>query len=110
MLADTLLVGKHVNLISPHGRGRRQTLLDLESLLGDVTVRKIDLKREQNKWQPWLEETLRLTGQVVIIIHNIEYILDTQKQGLDDLKQFILLCVSEQPMHDKAMLEIEIPE
>jgi len=109
-LADTLLAGKHVNLISPHGRGRRQTLLDLEGLLNDVLVRKIDLKREQGKWDSWLEETLSLNGQVIVIIHNIEHIKQHQQQALDDLKKFTLLCVSEQPFADKSMLNIEIPE
>lgn len=109
-LADTLLAGKHVNLISPHGRGRRQTLIDLISLLDDVQVAKIDLKREQKQWQTWLEETLSLHGQVIVIIHNIEHIKQYQKQALNALKKFTLLCVSELAMHDKRMLEIEIPE
>jgi len=109
-LADALLAGKHVNLVSPHGRGRRQTLLDLEIFLLDVVVRKIDLKREQDTWKEWLEETLSLNGQVIVIIHNIEYIKHYQKQAMNDLKKFILLCVSEQPFADKSMLNIEIPE
>ena len=110
VLADTLLAGKHVNLISPHGRGRRQTLLDLETLLDDVVVRKIDLKREQYTWKEWLEETLRLNGQVIVIIHNIECINQQQKKDLNDLKKLTLLCVSEQPLADESMIKIEIPE
>ncbi len=109
-LADMLLAGKHVNLVSPHGRGRRQTLLDLEALLGNVVVRKIDLKREQNKWKEWLDDTLRISGQVIVIIHNIEYIKAHQQQALSGLKKFTLLCVSEQPLADKSMLNIEMPE
>ena len=109
-LADTLLAGNHVNLVSPHGRGRRQTLLDLETLLVDVVVRKIDLKREQSKWQTWLDDTLSLNGQVIVIVHNIEYIKQQHQQTLSDLKKFTLLCVSEQPLADKSMLNIEIPE
>jgi len=109
-LADTLLAGKHVNLVSPHGRGRRQTLLDLETFLLDVAVRKVDLKREQDIWKEWLEETLSLNGQVIVIIHNVEYIKQYQQQALDDLMKFTLLCVSEQPLADKSMLNIEIPE
>ncbi len=108
-LADTLLAGTHVNLVSPHGRGRRQTLLDLEPLLGDVVVRKIDLKREQDKWELWLENTLTLDIQVIVIIHNIEYIKQHHKQAMNALEKFTLLCVSEQPLMDKGMLEIEIP-
>ena len=109
-LADALLAGKHVNLVSPHGRGRRQTLLDLETFLLDVVVRKIDLKREQDTWKEWLEGTLSLNSQVIVIIHNIEYIKQYQQQALDDLMKFTLLCVSEQPFADKSMLNIEIPE
>ena len=109
-LSDTLLAGKHVNLISPHGRGRRQTLLDLETLLGDMVVRKIDLKREQDRWRKWLDDTLRLDIQIIVIIHNIEHIKQRQQQALDDLKKFTLLCVSERRLADKSMLNIEIPE
>ncbi len=109
-LADTLLAGKHVNLVSPHGRGRRQTLLDLETILNDVTVSKIDLKREQGKWKIWLKDALSIKGQLIVVIHNIEYIMDDQKQALEDLKKFTLLCVSEQCLQDKSMIKIEIPE
>jgi len=109
-LAGILLAGKHVNLVSPHGRGRRQTLLDLETFLLDVVVRKIDLKREQDTWKEWLEGTLSLNAQVIVIIHNVEYIKHHQKQAMNDLKKFILLCVSKQPLADKSMLNIEIPE
>lgn len=108
-LADTLLAGTHVNLVSPHGRGRRQTLVDLETLFGDVLVRKIDLKREQDKWESWLENTLTLDIQVIVIIHNIEYIKQHHEQAMNALEKFTLLCVSEQPLMDKGMLEIEIP-
>ncbi len=112
-LADALLAGNHVNLVSPHGRGRRQTLLDLEILLGDVNVRKIDLKREQTKWQIWLDDTLRISGQVIVIIHNIEYIKQHQQQALSDLKKFTLLCVSECELSyqnlTKSMQVIVIP-
>ncbi|PCI00832.1 MAG: hypothetical protein COB79_05035 [Zetaproteobacteria bacterium] len=98
-LADTLLAGKHVNLISPHGRGRRQTLLDLETLLDDVVVRKIDLKREQNKWQSWLEDTLILSVQVIVIIHNFDvYFRSTIELDLERLSQqnnLTFLCIVE---------------
>ena len=108
-LADTLLAGKHVNLISPHGRGRRQTLIDLISLLDDVQVAKIDLKREQKQWQTWFEKTLRLNGQVIVILHNIEYIKQYHKQALNALKKFTLLCVSERPLQDEGWVSIELP-
>lgn len=97
-LADTLLAGKHVNLISLHGLGRRQTLLDLETLLGDVSVRKIDLKREQAKWGIWFEEALSLSGQVIVIIHNIEYLKEGYKHMLKQLslsKEISVLYVLE---------------
>ncbi len=109
-LADTLLAGNHVNLVSPHGRGRRQTLLDLISLLDDIQVAKIDLRREQDTWKKWLDDTLSLNGQVIVIIHNIEYITQHQTQALNDLKQFTLLCVSELPLQDKALLNIALPK
>lgn len=103
-LADTLLAGKHVNLVSPHGRGRRRTLEDLKTLLPyGVLVQQIDLKRQQNMWKTWLEYTLSLSGQVVIIIHNIEYINESQRLSLQALKKFTLLCVSELPLSDKDL-------
>ncbi|WP_038248061.1 hypothetical protein [Ghiorsea bivora] len=109
-LADHLLAGESVNLYAPHGRGRRQTLEDMLPLLAGVQVQKIDLKREQNKWGSWFKETLTLSGQVIVIIHNIEYVTQAQKAALSRLKVFTLLCVSELPMGDKDMLEVEIPE
>lgn len=109
-LAKTLLAGKSVNLVSPHGRGRRQTLIDLISLLDDVYVAKIDLKREQNKWQSWFEKTLSLNGQVIVILHNIEGATDEQKQVFAMFQCFTLLYVSEQPMSDETLVGIEIPE
>ncbi len=107
-LAKTLLAGQSVNLVSPHGRGRRQTLIDLISLLDDVQVAKIDLKREQKQWQTWLEETLSLHGQVIVIIHNIEHIKQYQKQALNALKKFTLLCVSERPLQGEGWVSIEL--
>ncbi|HID36541.1 MAG TPA: hypothetical protein EYP39_04075 [Ghiorsea sp.] len=109
-LTAYLLAGKSVNLHAPHGRGRRQTLENLLTVLVGVQVQKIDLKREQGMWNDWLKETLTLSGQVIVIIHNIEYITQVQKAALPSLKAFTLLCVSELSMGDKDMLEIEIPE
>jgi hypothetical protein len=109
-LAKTLLAGQSVNLVSPHGRGRRQTLIDLISLLDDVQVAKIDLKREQGTWHNWLEKTLRLKGQVIVIIHNIEDATNKQKQVFSVLQGVTLLYVSEQPISNKTLLEIEVPE
>ncbi|MDQ6977243.1 MAG: hypothetical protein Q9M75_03945 [Ghiorsea sp.] len=65
-LAAYLLAGESVNLHAPHGRGRRQTLEDLLTLLAGVQVQKIDLKREQDMWNDWLKETLTLSGQVIV--------------------------------------------
>ncbi|MDQ6977244.1 MAG: hypothetical protein Q9M75_03950 [Ghiorsea sp.] len=107
-LAAHLLAGKSINLYAPHGRGRRQTLDDLMSLLLDVKVQKIDLKRERNNWENWLKETLKLPCQAIVIIHNVEYSICAFQDAELDLKVFTLLCVSEQPMGDKDMLEIEI--
>ncbi|MDQ6980522.1 MAG: hypothetical protein Q9M46_03520 [Ghiorsea sp.] len=109
-LAAYLLAGESVNLHAPHGRGRRQTLEDLLTLLAGVQVQKIDLKREQDMWNDWLKETLTLSGQVIVILHNVEYITQAQKAVLPRLKVFTLLCVSELAMGDKDMLEIEISE
>ncbi len=109
-LAAYLLAGKSVNLYAPHGRGRRKTLDDVLPLLEGVQVRKIDLKREQDKWGSWLKETLTLSDQVIVILHNIEDMTQAQKAILPRLKVFTLLCVSEQPMGDKDMFEIEIPK
>ncbi len=109
-LADHLLSGESVNLHAPHGRGRRQTLEDLLSLISDVQVQKIDLKREQNKWGYWLKKTLTLSGQVIVILHNIEHMTSHQREAFNDLKQFTVLSVSEQVMNDPNMLEIEIPK
>ena len=109
-LADHLLSGKSVNLHAPHGRGRRQTLEDVLSLLSGVQVQKIDLKREQNKWNSWLKETLTLSAQGIVIIHNIEHMTSRQREVFNALRKFTVLSVSEQVMNEPNMVEIEIPE
>jgi len=108
-LADMLRAGRHVNLIAPHGRGRRQTLADLLLLLTDIPVQKIDLKRERGEWASWLDKTLCMGGQVVVIIHNIEYMEGAQKAALQALKEQVLLCVSEKPLPYAWMRKVEIP-
>jgi len=106
-IVDALKVGKHVNLVSLHGKGRRQTLMDVQELLTGLKVQKIDLKRQQHLWEAWLEQTLSLDGQVIVILHNIEYLKD-QQHILNRLKNFTLLCVSEQPLNDKSLENAEI--
>ncbi|MDX8381833.1 MAG: hypothetical protein R8M14_06960 [Ghiorsea sp.] len=106
-IVDALKVGKHVNLVSPHGRGRRQTLIDVQVLLSGLKVQKIDLKRQQYLWEAWLEQTLAMDGQVIVILHNIEY-LKGQQDILNRLKKFTLLCVSELPLNDKNFQNAEI--
>jgi len=115
-LADTLLAGTSVNLFSPHGRGRRRTLEDLKTRLADdVEVYQIDLKRQQDMWQTWFDEVLMRRGQVVVIIHNIEYITLKQTDNIFAFKKKLtpnkitLLYVSEQPLYDNAMQSIELP-
>jgi len=101
-IAKALSAGNHVNLVSPHGRGRRQTLLEVEELLHGLIVRKTDLKRQQDEWTTWLEQTLTMEGQVIVILHNIEYIKN-QELVLNRLKKFTLLCVSERPLYDESL-------
>jgi len=108
-IVDALIAGKHVNLVSPHGRGRRQTLIDVQALLPDLKVQKIDLKRQQNEWEGWLEQTLAMKGQVIVIIHNIEYLKHPRKT-LNLLEHFTLLCVSELPLAYPCMKEASVVE
>ncbi|MDQ7004578.1 MAG: hypothetical protein Q9N67_06560 [Ghiorsea sp.] len=108
-LVDMLLSRQSVNLHAPHGRGRRYILQRLQLQLVDVRVRKIDLKREQKQWDVWCEDVSCLSGQVIVIIHNIEFLTAKQKSDLPRLRRFVLLCVSVLPMLDEGMALIEIP-
>ncbi|MDQ6984575.1 MAG: hypothetical protein Q9M44_07645 [Ghiorsea sp.] len=104
-LADHLLSGQSIYLVSPHGRGRRQTLEDLLPLLSRVTVQKIDLKRQQDTWERWLERTLALSSQAVVIIHNFnDYFSSSIASDLAKMSQqdnLTFLCVVEHEItHD----------
>lgn len=97
-LAKQLLAGKHINLISPHGQGRRRTLADLGFVLpDDVQMFQADLKRD-NKWCDSLPHSLQGNNHGVVILHNFDVIEAGQWPWLQDLKQYALLCVSEEPL------------
>ncbi len=97
-LAKQLLDCKHINLMSPHGQGRRRTLDDINQVLPThVDVFQVDLKREQNGY-----DCLRLhleaheeNKQGIVILHNFYGSGAVKSSLFQALQQFGLLCVSE---------------
>jgi len=101
-LASLLLACQHVNLISPHGQGRRRTLYDLKSILPDALIIKhIDLKHmEENEYQKAFSAAFKDLNKVkhptLLILHNFNGV-----QHLNDmtpalkLEHVTVLTVSE---------------
>ena len=101
-LAALLLAGQHINLISPHGQGRRRTLQDLKSLLpADLFIKQIDLKDlGLSEYQSLLSEAAKSLvmekKSVLLILHNfnaMNHFSDVQQ--LLNTKHISLLTVSE---------------
>ncbi len=72
-LADKLSVGACINLISPHGQGRRRTLEDLRSLLPvSIDVQQLDLRRDSVDPLAWLLRNLDSSRKMLLILHNFD--------------------------------------
>jgi len=102
-----LLKGESINLIAPHGQGRRRTLQDLRSLLPySHSMQQLDLRRDRIDPNQWLSEVIDNSVKTLLILHNIDepgpngapvnnpqFI--AQLNRLQQLSNISLLCVSE---------------
>jgi hypothetical protein len=123
-LRDALLAGESINLISPHGQGRRRTLQDLHVIFPKSwRILQVDMKAVEKSESTFLDELLK-QGKVenisnihdfmlklnntsiyhLIIIHNFHLFTDLNVisclNEIEDYPYLSLLCVSEkQPQH-----------
>jgi len=114
-LAERLLSGEHIQLVSPHGLGRRQTVTDLRSLLpAPITVTYIDLLRMDQQLLPAMIDACHTQqGAVVLIVHNIDQLneqsLITQLNRLKPLPHVGLLCVCLTPLPALDAIPLTLP-
>jgi len=127
-LLESLLHSENINLISPHGQGRRRTLQDLRSIapqswsflqvdMRDVEKGEISLLNELVK-QAKIEKITSFgnfidildnnSNYYLIIIHNFEFLRDLNVIScLNKIEKYAhvsLLCVSEGKQQDSALL------
>ncbi len=98
-LAEQLFNGAHINLISPHGQGRRRTLQDLRHALPDtLSVFQTDLKTHEGDLKTWVSQAIT-TKQTLLILHNFHLLSDISVlEQLNTIKKqhnIALLYVSE---------------
>ena len=110
-LADKLLAGGCVNLISPHGQGRRRTLKDLSSILeGGLVIKQFNLREQQQDLLSLITAFLNNENQGLFILHNFELLGDqTLIPWLNKIKlvpRLSLLTVSEDES-SQVLLDIE---
>ena len=104
-LAERLLQGSHINLISPHGQGRRRTLQDLRHLLPDtLLIQQVDLQRDNIDLSRWLMQFTGITSPTLLILHNFHCMHDPdifkQLNQLTSNKHLTCLYVSEEVLAD----------
>jgi len=126
-LLESLQQGENINLIGPHGQGRRRTLQDLRSILPeswrvfqmdmrDIEKRKSSLLNElfeQEKIESIsnIHECMSALNETsiyhLIVIHNFDLLTDLNViYYLNEIKIYpylLLLCVSEEKKTDAAL-------
>ncbi|TLS76709.1 hypothetical protein FE236_06210 [Mariprofundus erugo] len=99
-LANKLMDGAWINLISAHGQGRRRTLADLRRHLpASLPVVLIDLKLHAEQLPVLLSRQSAITGPMLLVIHNFHLLqspdLIGQLQELKKIHGLSLLVTSE---------------
>jgi len=104
-LAERLRNGVSINLVSPHGQGRRRTLDDLRSLLpGSLCIAYIDLLRmNRADIEAAVAQCMHTVKPTLLIAHNIERVQDnTLLKGIiavENRHNINILYVSENREH-----------
>jgi len=106
-LAERLVTGESINLISPHGQGRRRTLQDLRSLMpASLPVQYIDLRLHQDDLEAVICACLKQQEQGLLILHNFNLLqnhdLISQLNAINKLNHISLLYISE----DKTLQDL----
>jgi len=87
-LKNHLLRGESVNLISPHGQGRRRTLQDLRSLLPDsIVVQQLDLRRDPVDPVDWLSQAVESSRKTLLILHNFDELSEENSSNQQFIEQ-----------------------
>jgi hypothetical protein len=99
-LAKLLLGGASINLISPHGQGRRRTVKDLRAVIpSSLTVQYIDLRLNPDDLQTTVSGCLQQQNTILLIVHNFNLLQnDVVIERLNSIKNISyisLLCISE---------------
>ncbi|MDX8405182.1 MAG: hypothetical protein R8K50_03435 [Mariprofundus sp.] len=105
-LAERLQHGQAINLISPHGQGRRRTLRDLLTLLpASLPVTYIDLLRmNDERIQTTITSCSKTESPALLIVHNVNLLkTDSIIKALittQNNNHISILCVSEHQSGD----------
>jgi hypothetical protein len=127
-LRDALLAGESINLISPHGQGRRRTLQDLQVIFPKLwRILQVDMKAVEKSGSTLLDELVqqdkiknidnihgfilelnKTSTYSLIIIHNFHLLTDLNVTScLNKMKNYpylSLLCVSEKKQKNSTLL------
>ncbi|MDX8387573.1 MAG: hypothetical protein R8M46_03435 [Ghiorsea sp.] len=114
-LVDKLLTGENINLISPHGQGRRRTLKDLKLVLkGKIQIEQFDVLRDNSADLISIIKRLeQVNEQSLLILHNYDLFNDkTLKQTIRGMKKTVILTVSEtlKSTLDTAVTQLVLPK
>jgi len=110
-LAERLLGGASINLISPHGQGRRRTVKDLRAVItSSLSVQYIDLRLNPDDLQATVSGCLQQQNPILLIVHNFNLLRDTgvmeKLNSIKNINHISLLCISEKA-EDQPFLEAE---
>lgn len=99
-LAERLLGGESINLISPHGQGRRRTVNDLRAVIpSSLSVQYIDLRLNPDGLKATVYDCLQQHHPLLLIVHNFNLLQDQrvieQLNSIKKLNHISLLCISE---------------
>ncbi len=127
-LCDALLAGESINLISPHGQGRRRTLQDLHVIFPKSwRILQVDMKAVETSDSSFLDalfaqakiknianiydlmsELNKTSTYNLMIIHNFDLLTDLNVIScLNEMKNYpylSLLCVSEEKQKNSTLL------
>lgn len=101
-LSLKVLLGGFVNLVGPHGQGRRRTLSDLfEVLPASMPIIFYDLKQGEEELISLLALFAGQHGQVLFVLHNVNLLQN---------RKLLEALIEEAAKHHKALLTVSESE
>lgn len=112
-LTESLLQGGWINLVSPHGQGRRRTLSDLrQQLPASLPIVTVDLMREPDRLAASLSACAAIHTPALLIIHNFDLLQEpsllTQLQSFKQIRGLSLLITTEAKTMDIALDTVDL--